>query len=245
MQVAVAVVFLVSSSVAVGQQQPMAAWGVHSIATAGRATYEGDKLRAILVYDETGRPQITIESIHVDMSYPSPNRVDWSDRVDLTGDRSSFCPIAETYCAAVEALEWRDDVLVYELVSPSATLRCRVDAIRSRSPMTTCEPAGRIVHVVLVWLKEPGNSRHRAQIIEATRRFSEIPGVDEIAVGEPLPSERATVDDSFDVGLYMTFPSKQALAGYLAHPQHQTAERTLLRPLVRKALVYDFDDGGT
>ena len=59
-----------------------------------------------------------------------------------------------------------------------------------------------IVHVVLVWLKQPGNTEHRHQIIEASRAFREIPGVVELRVGPPLPSERPVVDDSFDVAIY-------------------------------------------
>ena len=103
----------------------------------------------------------------------------------------------------------------------------------------------RIVHVVLVWLKDPGNAEHRSRIIEATRSFSAIPGVEEIRVGRSVPSERATVDDSFDIGLYMVFSSKAALDAYAIHPLHQAAQQSVLRPLVAKVIVYDFrDDGG-
>ena len=52
-----------------------------------------------------------------------------------------------------------------------------------------------VVHVVLVWLKDPGNAAHRARIVEATRAFAGLPGVEEIRVGEPVPSARASVDD--------------------------------------------------
>ena len=100
----------------------------------------------------------------------------------------------------------------------------------------------RVVHVVLVWLKEPGNATHRARVVEATRSFSTIPGVEEIRVGEPVPSGRPTVDDSFDIGLYMIFASKKALDAYLVHPEHQAAQREILRPLVRRVIVYDFWD---
>lgn len=223
----------------------MAPWGVHTVVSAGRTTYEGDKLRAVLVYGETGGPRISIESIHVDMGYPSPNRVVWTARVDVVGGGPGPCPVAESYCATVQDLRWSDDTLLYELVAPATTLHCRVDEVRSRAPKTTCKNSSHIVHVVLVWLKEPGNPDHRARITEATRRFSEIPGVDEVRVGEPLPSERPTVDDSFDVGLYMTFRSEDALKNYLAHPEHKAAQRVILQPLVRKAVVYDFADEGT
>ena len=103
----------------------------------------------------------------------------------------------------------------------------------------------RIVHVVLVWLKEPGNAEQRARVIEATRGFATIPGVEEIRVGEPIPSQRAAVDDSFDIGLYIIFSSKEALETYLSHPEHKAAQRTVLRPLVKKAIIYDFWDNGT
>ncbi len=103
----------------------------------------------------------------------------------------------------------------------------------------------RIVHVVLVWLKEPGNQEHRAQVIEATRRFAEIPGIEEIRVGQPISSQRSMVDNSYDIGLYMTFVSTAALDTYLAHPVHKNAQRSVLRPLVSKVVVYDFEDNGT
>lgn len=100
----------------------------------------------------------------------------------------------------------------------------------------------RVVHVVLVWLKEAGNPDHRARIIEATRSFSAIPGVEEIKVGEPIPNARPTADDSFDVGLYMVFSSRDALDSYLTDPAHQKAQQSILRPLVKRVLVYDFVD---
>ncbi len=103
----------------------------------------------------------------------------------------------------------------------------------------------RVVHVVLVWLKEAGNPDHRARIIEATRSFSAIPGVEEIKVGEPIPNARPSADDSFDVGLYMVFSSRGALESYLTDPAHQKAQQSILRPLVKRVLVYDFiDDSG-
>lgn len=102
--------------------------------------------------------------------------------------------------------------------------------------------ASRVVHVVLVWLNEPGNAEHRARIVEATRAFASIPGVEEIRVGKPVPSARSAVDDSFDVGLYMIFSSRDALEAYLVHPEHKRAQETILRPLARRAVVYDFLD---
>lgn len=103
-------------------------------------------------------------------------------------------------------------------------------------------PHPRAVHVVLIWLKEPGNEQHRQAIIEATRGFSSLPGVEQIRVGPPISSDRASVDDSFDVGLYMTFESTNALKAYLQNPSHREAQRSILGPLVERVIVYDFHD---
>ena len=107
-------------------------------------------------------------------------------------------------------------------------------------------PAGAtVVHVVFVWLKEPGNSLHRERIIDASRKFSDIPGVLEVRVGEPIESDRDIVDDSFDIGLYMTFATPEALQRYLVDETHQAAVQEILRPLSARLLVYDFEDEGT
>ncbi len=102
-----------------------------------------------------------------------------------------------------------------------------------------------VVHVVLVWLKEPGNLEHRQRIIEISREFETIPGVIDVSVGEVVPSDRPIVDDSFDVGLYLTFSSVDAMNAYLADDRHQQALREVFRPLSERYIVYDFQDEGT
>ncbi len=102
-----------------------------------------------------------------------------------------------------------------------------------------------VVHVVLVWLKEPGNPEHRQRIIDASRTFETIPGVIDVSVGEVVLSDRPIVDDSFDVGLYLTFSSVEAMNTYLADDRHQQALRDVFRPLSERYIVYDFQDAGT
>ena len=132
-------VLLLLCTLCLGQTRPLAPWGVHAVATLGHTTYEGDKIRAVLVYGETGNPQITLEKIQVYMGHPSPNEVVWTAKVDLTGEEADPCPVAETYCAMVANLRWSDDALLYELVAPSVTLYCQVNYIISRAPKTECE----------------------------------------------------------------------------------------------------------
>ena len=114
-------------------------------------------------------------------------------------------------------------------------------------PVLTAEPDrdAAVVHIVLVWLKDPGNSEHRQRVIDATREFKTIPGVIDVSVGEVVTSDRAIVDDSFDVGLFLTFSSVEAMNTYLADDRHQKALREVFRPLSERYIVYDFEDAGT
>ena len=95
-------------------------------------------------------------------------------------------------------------------------------------------------HVVLCWLKESGNVESRERIVEVTKSFRKIPGVLEARAGQVVPSDRAIVDDSFDVGILVVVADAKGLTEYLEHPIHQKAKQEVLVPLVSKILVYDF-----
>ena len=100
--------------------------------------------------------------------------------------------------------------------------------------------SGTVRHVVICWLKEPGDRAARERIIEVSRGFAEIPGVLDVQAGRVLPSDRAIVDSTFDVAIVISFPDARALADYLEHPRHEEALRETLRPLVERIVVYDF-----
>ena len=96
-----------------------------------------------------------------------------------------------------------------------------------------------VEHVVLCWLKEPGDAPAIDRIVQASRTFESIPGVVSVRPGRPVPSTRPVVDDSFDVGLVITFEDEAALHAYDQHPTHVKAVRDVLRPLAAKILIYD------
>jgi len=98
----------------------------------------------------------------------------------------------------------------------------------------------RLHHVVLMWLKLPGNPTYRQRLIDASRKFADIPGVKDLRVGSSVPSTRNTVDDSFDVAVVISFADKAALLKYLDHPEHLRAVKATLEPLVDRMVVYDF-----
>ena len=93
-------------------------------------------------------------------------------------------------------------------------------------------------HVVLVWLKRPGNEADRQQLVEIGKELRAIPGIQFLDSGTALPSERPTVDDSFDIGYVMRFDSPAALEAYAIHPVHVKAKDALLS-LSDRILVYD------
>jgi hypothetical protein len=98
------------------------------------------------------------------------------------------------------------------------------------------------VHVVVCWLKSPGDEEARQKIIDVSRSFDEIPGVVKVAAGRAIPSDRPVVDDSFDVAIVMAFRDERALRAYNDHPAHKKAVEGTLKPLVGKLVIYDFLD---
>jgi hypothetical protein len=104
-------------------------------------------------------------------------------------------------------------------------------------------PSTRVNHVVLCWLKEPGNAEHRQRVLAESYAMKQIPGVLEVRGGLPVPSDRDIVDDSFDIAVSFSFASVADMNAYLQHPTHQKAAKEVLGPLARKIVVYDFIEG--
>jgi len=101
--------------------------------------------------------------------------------------------------------------------------------------------AGKIYHVGLVWLKDPGNAEHRQKIIAAAHSFArEIPEVEFLSVGQTFPKWNQSIDASFDICFVMRLEDKAALDRYGKHPVHQKAAQEVFLPLSQKILFYDF-----
>lgn len=64
---------------------------------------------------------------------------------------------------------------------------------------------GSVEHVVVVWLKDPGNPTARRRIIDASQVLRSISGVMSLKAGTMIPSQRPVVDSSFDIALSVTF----------------------------------------
>ena len=103
--------------------------------------------------------------------------------------------------------------------------------------------AAPVHHIVICWLREPGNAKDRKRLIKTSHDFRKIPGVRTVHAGGVVPSSRPVVDNSFDVAIVMTFDNIAAMRSYLADERHEEALGKVLRPLVQRMFVYDFIDG--
>lgn len=100
-------------------------------------------------------------------------------------------------------------------------------------------PVHGIKHVVLVWLKNAGDPQDRSTLIKHSEELRSIDGLVDLQIGTTVPSDRKIVDDSFDVGLVMTFADQKSMDTYIKHPLHQEKVKTYFAPLSHKIVVYD------
>ncbi len=98
----------------------------------------------------------------------------------------------------------------------------------------------KVTHVVMVWLKEPGNAQHRKQFVKASEQLNDLPGIVSRHVGVVQASDRAIVDDTFDVAVTVTMKNKAALKAYLNHPKHKKVLHDRIKPLINRVVAYDF-----
>jgi len=101
--------------------------------------------------------------------------------------------------------------------------------------------AGKLYHVGLVWLKEPGNPEQREKLIAAAHSFArEIPEVQFPSVGQTLPKTSSWADASYDICFVMRLEDKAAIDHYAKNPVHQKSAQEVFLPLSQKILFYDF-----
>ncbi len=98
----------------------------------------------------------------------------------------------------------------------------------------------RITHVVVCWLKNPGNAADREKLIAVSKSFKAIPGVINVTAGVSLPTGRPKMDSNFDMAAVLTFADVKSLRAYEKNPIHQKAVHETLKPLVKDYVIYDF-----
>jgi hypothetical protein len=100
--------------------------------------------------------------------------------------------------------------------------------------------SGQVTHVMLFWLKRPGNVDDQNYLLRALRTLRRARGVNDMRVGRSLPLDRPSVEQSFDLGVVMTFRDREALEKFERDRQREQAINAMLGPLVRQYTVHNF-----
>ena len=106
--------------------------------------------------------------------------------------------------------------------------------------ITHAEEDKRVSHVVVVWLKEPGNAQMREKFINISRSLESLPGVLSRHVSAVISSDKPNINDTFDIAVTVTFKNAQALKKYMRSQQHKDMLHKRLKPLVNRVEVYNF-----
>src|SRR5438874_8273952 len=99
---------------------------------------------------------------------------------------------------------------------------------------------GQVTHVMLFWLKRPGNVDDQNFLRRGLRTLRRARGINDMRVGRPLPVDRQDVEQSFDLGVVIIFRDRQALEKFERDQRREQALDAMLRPLVRRYTVYNF-----
>jgi hypothetical protein len=101
------------------------------------------------------------------------------------------------------------------------------------------KPANPVQHVVLLWFTARTDSWIQ-QVEAETLKLRAIPQVLSLETGQAIKSNREIVDDSFDLGITVTFRSVEDMKKYLVAPRHTKFVDTWLTGRLDKMQVYDF-----
>jgi stress responsive alpha/beta barrel protein len=96
-------------------------------------------------------------------------------------------------------------------------------------------------HVVIFWT-DPANPKAADELLAGMNKYLRpITGVLQFHAGRMAPSHRPVVEQSYQVALNLVFADKKAQDDYQAHPLHVEFVEKVLKPLVKKVTVYDFE----
>jgi hypothetical protein len=141
----------------------------------------------------------------------------------------------------LEAMKSKSNTSLRAILTISAVLLGTLSSMSGGEHEDKSAKAGKLYHIGLVWLKEPGNAEQRQKLIAAAHAFSkEIAEVEFLSVGKSVPQTSGYTDASFDICFVMRLNDKAAMDRYGAHPVHQKAAHELFLPFAKKILFYDF-----
>ena len=119
-------------------------------------------------------------------------------------------------------------------------LTCIALSLAPAGAQAVATRSGQVTHVMLFWLKRPGNVDDQNYLLRALRTLRRARGVNDMRVGRSLPLDRPSVEQSFDLGVVMTFRDREALEKFERDRQREQAINAMLGPLVHQYTVYNF-----
>jgi Stress responsive A/B Barrel Domain len=102
--------------------------------------------------------------------------------------------------------------------------------------------SGQVTHVMLFWLKRPGNVNDQDLLLRGLRTLRRVRGMSEMRIGRAMPMDGSGSDRSFDLGAIAVFRDRQALEKFERDPRHRGALDAAVQSLVRRYIVYDFSN---
>ena len=124
--------------------------------------------------------------------------------------------------------------------APVAQPQAQTQAAPVETPPIEQQVSGTVTHVVLIWLKTPGDATVRKLLIDSSKALKGVPGVVDVHAGTMLPSTRPVVDSTYDIGLVFTFANVKAMQDYLANPTHVKLLNEVIKPNADHYKVFDF-----
>ena len=100
--------------------------------------------------------------------------------------------------------------------------------------------SGQVMHIMLFWLNRPGNINDQNFLLRGLHTMRHVRGVNDVRLGRSLGIRRSGVDQSFDLGAVVVFRDREALEKFERDLRRRAALDAILRPLVRRYIVYDF-----
>ena len=116
---------------------------------------------------------------------------------------------------------------------------CAAFALTPTGAQAAAARSGQVTHVMLFWLKRPGNVDDQNFLLRALRTLRRVRGVNGVRVGRSLPVARPGLEQPFDLGVVMTFRDREALEKFERDQRREQAIDAMLRPLVRQYTVYN------
>lgn len=98
---------------------------------------------------------------------------------------------------------------------------------------------GKFAHTVYFWMKNPNDQNGNVSFLKSLRKFIDnCPYIITKHIGQPAPTDRDVIDNTYSYSLLLTFNNKEEQDKYQDDPNHKIfiAESS---DLWSKVLVYD------